>query len=254
MALSDYLRPDYPRTIVGQGGIRKVYLYRGPTSTLEPLIPLRNSAFEGSEVASTSFEPVGTSAYSDLIVETFIGENGEDTLITGQITDNQYPFFEIEWVQVEKSLRQHPAFAAFDETDWNELDQWEKETDTAARSAFQYYNRDSAGEVTGSIQTLGSGTDSQQTYAGLRLKGVEAFLDFAPVARKTSRYRGSTMPTAGDAGQKIVGDPFTGVPAGYEWLKTADRISKQGVATVEWLRQEEWTGARTILLDKDEIF
>jgi len=139
---------------------------------------------------------------------------------------------------------------------WTSIDQWEKETDITAKANFQYYNRNKDGEAVGSLQTLSTTNvpdKDMQDYAKLRLKGVEAFLDAAPVARKTRRFRGWNAPSTGDAGQKIGGDPFTGVPSGYEWLKTVDRSSKQGYGT-EWLQQEEWTGARLILLDKDSIY
>lgn len=29
---------------------------------------------------------------------------------------------------------------------------------------------------------------------------------------------------------------------------------ESGVRGIEWIRQEEWTGARKVLLDKDEVF
>lgn len=173
-----------------------------------------------------------------------------------EVTDGQYPFYEIEWTQQEKALKQHPAFADLTPAEWTAVDFWEKETDLAAKAAFQYYARNKDNEAIGAIQTLSttpSPDNSQQDYAKLRLFGVDSFLDFAPVARKSSRFRGWNAPETSDAGQKVGSDPFDGVPIGYLWLKSADRSSKQGAGS-EWMRQEEWLGARIILLDKDEIF
>jgi hypothetical protein len=46
---------------------------------------------------------------------------------------------------------------------------------------------------------------------------------------------------------------FPGKPIGYEWLKTADRSISQG-GRKRWQKIEEWTGAKKVLVDKDEIF
>lgn len=251
MALIDYIKHGYPKDGVDTAGQRKIYVMVGPTATLTPLRPALRSAFDGAPVDKTNIESLAKPTYCEMTVETFIPY----TQATAQITDNQYPYYEIDWIQVEKNLRQHPAFDALTAEDWVGLDQWEKETDTGARFAFQYYKRDNDGAVTGSVQTLtGSSTTGAQAYATLRLLGVESFLDFSPVARKTSKYQGNSAPATSDAGQKAGGDPFTGVPAAYEWLKTADRSSKQGTNSNDWIRQEEWTGARKILLDKDDLF
>jgi len=164
--------------------------------------------------------------------------------------EDEYPIYEISWSQLEKSLKQHPAFAAFTATQLSQLTLWDEEKNSAAKAAFQFYNKDENGAAVGAVQTLDS---DQQLYAKLRLYGVEAYLDFAPVARMTSKFRGNTTPSTGDAGQKEGGDPFTGVPSGYEWLKIGDSSTKQGAGS-DWLQVEEWQGSRKILIDKDELF
>lgn len=271
------LKADYPQLVNDETGVRRVYVYLAPLSSLT--VPGYKTIYEGHPVDRASMQTVDVSNWGELTIETLEKApqldddaqvtdtpEGSDGDITeppaptsgpaAQVENDQYPFYEIEWVQLEKALRQHPAFAEFTPTDWTAIDLWEKETDVAARAAFQYWNRDKEGLAVGDLQTLGASAEpdkSPQVYAKLRLLGVESFLEFAPVARKTSRYRGNSAPATDDAGTKVGSDPFDGVPADYEWLKTADRSSKQGFG-IEWLRQEEWTGAVTILLDKREVF
>lgn len=271
------LKADYPQQSVDLNGCSRMYLYLADTSLL--YLPSNGLIYLGHPIVNASIRNVDLTSLKELtittlqkaytvntdgsIVDTAEGTDGNflipfsnTTGAPSQVTDGQYPFYEIEWAALEKSLRQHPAFSTFTPTDWTGVELWEKETDTTARIAFQYWLRDKAGEAVGTIQTLSTSSlpdKSPQDYAKLRLLGVEAFQDAAPVARKSGRFRGWNAPVTGDAGQKVGSDPFTGVPSGYQWLKTVDRSSKQGFGT-EWIQQEEWTGARLILLDKDTIY
>ncbi|MBK8477801.1 MAG: hypothetical protein IPL39_16295 [Opitutaceae bacterium] len=222
MPLIDYLRPDYPTQTVDSGGIRRTYAMRGPTATLAPLVPGIGAAFEGNLVEATSSNKIGTSAFSDVIVSTM----QSFATATAEVTDDQYPFFEIDQVQIEKNLRQHPVFAGFQAGDWAAVTAWEAELEATAKSNFQFYFRTNEGQPTGSLLTLaGTETTGAKAFARLRLRGVESFLDFAPVVRRTTRYRGSAAPSSADAGQKSSAPPYA--PAGYEWLKTTDRVSNR---------------------------
>ena len=252
MPLIDYLRPDFPKVATDATGIRRTYLMRGPTATLQPLIPAINNTWsDGYKVTNTHREPIGTSSWSDVTVETL---QAFEQAVTTQETSQEYPFWEIDQVQIEKSLLQHPRFISFSTADWAAVTAWEGEMDNALKAAFQYYLRDKDGAPTGTVQALtGTTSAGQKAFANLRLLGVESFLDFAPVVRKTSKYFGDAAPNSADAGQKTADAP-TYAPSGYEWLKTADRVSKQGLRGNEWLRQEEWTGARKVLVDKDSLF
>lgn len=249
-ALIDFLRPDYPQLSRDATGVRRTYAFRGPTASIVPVLPVIGATWlDFYPVADVRHNPVGTSAWSDAIVETY----QVDAQSTAEKTDDQYPNFEIDQVQIEKPLRQHPGFINFAAADWQAVNAWDAETDHALRSNFQYYLRDKDGLAVGSVVTLtGTTATGQKAYAYLRLRGVESFLDFAPVVRRNSRYLGSSAPSAADAGQKTTAPAYA--PDGYEWLKTADRVSKSGARGIEWIRQEEWTGARKVLLDKDSLF
>lgn len=249
MALIDLLRPDYPKTQTDSTGVRRTYVMRGLKTVIDPLKVGIGSMFQGYPVDRTSEDAISTSGWIDYTVETYY----TFPQATSQVDDDQYPFYEIDQVQIEKSLKQHPAFASFVAADWQAVNAWDNEMDMALKAAYQYYLRDKENSPVGSVQTLtGTTTTGQKAYAALRLRGVESFLDFAPVVRRTTKYRGNSAPSSADAGQKTSAPSYA--PAGYEWLKTADRVSKQGVKSIEWIRQEEWTGARKVLLDKDEIF
>lgn len=249
-ALIDFLRPDYPQLSRDATGVRRIYAFRGLTASIVPALPAIGATWlDFHPVADVRHNPVGTSAWSDAIVETY----QVDAQSTTEKTDDQYPNFEIDQVQIEKPLRQHPGFINFAAADWQAVNAWDAETDHALRSNFQYYLRDKDGLAVGSVVTLtGTTATGQKAYAYLRLRGVESFLDFAPVVRRNSRYLGSSAPSAADAGQKTTAPAYA--PDGYEWLKTADRVSKSGARGIEWIRQEEWTGARKVLLDKDSLF
>lgn len=246
----DYLRPDYPQLVRDASGVRRVYALRGPTATITPLLPdIGDTWLDSNPVSSVGSSQIATSSFSDYTIETY----KIDTKATAEKTDEQYPFWEIDQVQVEKSLMQHPSFIGFSAADVAAVTAWDAEADQTLRANFQYWHRDKDGLADGSILTL-SGTMStgQKAYAYLRIRGVESFLDFAPVVRRNSRYIGSAAPDSSDAGQKTTAPSYA--PSGYEWLKTADRVSKSGARGVEWIRQEEWTGARKVLLDKDSLF
>lgn len=271
------LKADYPQLSTDVNGCVRTYLYLAVGTSL--YLPSNGMIYLGHPIQQAVLRNVDLTTWKELqittiqkaftvgadgsVVDTAEGTDGDFLIpfsntsgLPSEVADGQYPFFEIEWASLEKQLRQHPAWSTATPAMWTSIDQWEKETDITVKASFQYYNRNKDGDAVGSVQTL-STTNSpdkdMQDYAKLRLKGVEAFLDASPVARKTSRFRGWNAPATGDAGQKIGGDPFTGVPSGYEWLKTVDRSSKQGFGT-EWLQQQEWTGARLILLDKDSIY
>lgn len=271
------LKENYPQSTSSSEGCLRTYVYRAPTASL-PQISY-GIIYLGHPVQTSTKEQVGLSSLYELTIVTLQrtpaldgdgiiiddpeGDEGSIYIAPpvtvgppAEVVDGQYPFFEIEWAQTEKALKFHPAFASSTVAEWAAIDAWEKETELQQKAIFKFYYRDKENSTTGGLQTLGATglpDSSQQDYAKLRFFGVESFLDFAPVARKSSRFRGWNAPETSDAGQKVGSDPFTGVPSGYLWLKSADRSSKQGFGN-EWIRQEEWLGARIILLDKDEIF
>jgi hypothetical protein len=253
MALLDFLRPDYPTFETDTSGTRATWAVRGLAATINPLLPNIGDilAYGGFNyiIEKVSAGPLATSTYADYLIMGYYSPAKTEE----EVTDEQYPQFSIDYVQVEKALKQHPEFAAFTADDWVAVTTWDEETDSAAKADLQYYARDKDGKAIGSaIALTGTATTGQIGYATLRLKGVESFLDFAPEVTYTSKYFSTTPPSAADAGQKVTAPSYA--PSGYEWLKIMDRVTKTGTRSLAWIREEKWLGARKVLLDKDEIF
>lgn len=250
------LVPGSPEQVTDVSGDYVVYRYRGITATLVSNRPAYNAAWgASSEYAVRAVRGptrLERGTHSEMIVEVATLSVGGST----QVTNNEYPAYEIDYVTVENDLLAHPAFAGFSAAERHQCKQWREEVDDTARSAFQYWNRDKDGAVTGSIQTLGTGaspTKSQQDWAAMILQGIESYQDFNPVARKTSLYQGEAAPAVSDIGSKLGGSPFAGVPSGYEWLETGDAARKQG-GGFTWTRVQEWKGARKVKVDVDTIY
>lgn len=257
VSIADYLRPNYPVLTFDLAGNRYTHVYRGPTSELSASMPAAGDVWvSGYYVQSATISPLENTDQSELVVDSLV-EGSPGILTLGPVTNNEFPFYEIEWLSYERSLRAHPAFSGFTLTVWQGIDAWIAEEDTVARSQYAYWPRDKDGTTTVAAAVTLSEDDmpggSPVDFATLYSQGVESYTDYLPVARKTSLYFSSTKPPSAAIGQKIVGDPFTGVPSGYEWQTTGDRASKQGRG-FNWTRVEEWTGAKTIVVDSDEIF
>lgn len=253
MAFLDHLRPDYPRFAEDTSGIRAVWVLRGTTAELAAVLPAVSTTFSYNGlpyvIEKLAQDQIATSTIYEATLEGYYSK----AVTEDEVVDEQYPFYAIDYVQVEKSLKQHPDFSAFTADDWAAVNAWDDELDTTVKADLQYYVRDQDGSATGSpIALTGTSTTGQIAYATLRLKGVESFLDYAPEVTLTTKYFSTTPPSAEDAGQKTSAPSYA--PSGYEWLKVMDRVQKQGVRSIVWLREEKWLGARKVLLDKDEIF
>lgn len=126
--------------------------------------------------------------------------------------------WEVNWQQIEKPLLSHP-----DVSDPDAIAKWKELPDRADK-----------------VDTL---SEPSRKWARKILKGVESYLIFAPVAKRTDIYP-PIMPTTGRCGLR--GDPAgaPSIPDGYEWLKTADGAVQQDdgryVRTQEWTGSDEW--------------
>lgn len=128
---------------------------------------------------------------------------------------------EIEWVQLEKSITEHPYFT-------NAL---------TADAINQIVTAAEAGDPLPAFGGGGGQTEATGLYNRLR-QGVDSYLVFSPVVRKTTPL--TDKPTGQSAGSREA-PPET--PSGtWEYLKTADRSVSPGQDS-KWERVEEWTGA-----------
>jgi hypothetical protein len=249
--------PGSPEISDSSSGRGFRYTFRDDYGTLEANRPSIGEDWGGGFVTAAILRQLGRSDIGEMIVETISPDVTTSVIGSSQIINDEFPLLEIDNESVQKSLRSHPCFNWFDEEAWQAIDDWMNETDSAQRKAFKYFERDREGAPVGSVKTLsasaGSGQKSQQVFAALTQKGITDYLDYAVIARKTSLYIGSTPPVVDLIGQKISGDPFSGVPSGLEWICRGDRVTKQGRGFF-WTRVQEWVGVLEVAVDRDDIF
>jgi hypothetical protein len=128
------------------------------------------------------------------------------------------PTIEVEWVELRKKLEENAHFSGLSATDFANARKWADDPDNYTGPSF------------------GEGT-ALSKFATLLAKGVTEFSIAVPVVRKTTNS--ATSLTTGGAWFRSTPNPT--VP-GWEFLKTADRVSKQGK---KYQRTEEWTGAKS---------
>jgi hypothetical protein len=250
--LAPYLRPGRPEESANESSIGSTYEYRGDTTTINTNKPGVGDTWADGRpvVAARVFEISGASAKSDLVVVTGAPVGG-GTLGTPVVERTEY---ELEWRPVTKPLEVHPAFItggtyALDETARKHIFGWKAEVDPALRSQRKYKPLDSAG-TPGSTVTI---SGNALVYIKLYEIGVEEFIDYMPVWRKRSIYKGDGQPTTGAIGVKTTTPSGSGYPSGYEWVKSKDSALRMG-SQARWRRDEEWEGAITVYVDKGSIY
>ncbi len=140
---------------------------------------------------------------------------------------------EIESAQIEKPIATHPLVSPFAD----KLALW-REGEAARRTQYAYTDSD------GEEKSLGEG--DERDAADLILRGVETYLVFAPVVRRTTRRYDTESPFT-DVGQMCgrVDEPpaeaLSLIPGDWKFLKTGDRMLRPASGPIE--RHEEWTGA-----------
>lgn len=206
------------RTIVKQG------LY----ADLKGKVPAKGSTYDGLTVVSAELSP----AKGGMATLTVTGTDESAARYTGQNNDPGV-CYEVEMAQIEKPILCHRRFTPYAE----QLAAWNA-ADPALRAEFKY--KDAAGDE----QILGG---VALEAAKLILRGVESYLVFSPVARKTTNSSKSAVKAFGAIGGRCgrIDSPpakLRSMVAGdWEWLKTADRAVETGGGGSQ--RIEEWTAA-----------
>lgn len=250
----DLRRPGFPKFDNSEGSFRTSIEYVGNFDDLfreAPNVGESWGDYQGT-VATSRLEPIEGTNYAILTVDCEAKfEPGDGTGYDEGV--EQETKWEVDWVMFTRSWYEHPEFRvggagtyALTEMDVYEIGMWETEEDVFLKE--QYSFRPPLG---GETQTL---SNNAKMFVQSILLGIPEWEDFSPVARKTTTYsRGN--PGQSSAGQKEDPEDFTGRPTGYEWRKTADRaVQAAGGGTTKWDRVEEWTGAKKVLYDRDEVF
>ena len=167
---------------------------------------------------------------------------------SSSVVDMPEEKFEVDWVEVQRPLITNPCFAAdgsypLTMDDKIAIEKWEDCPDADIKADYGYYTNNDTREPDGGIQL----SDNAKVYVDKRLKGVDSWVEYMPVCRKTSLT--VAKPSESAAGFINEPDGFgSALPSGFEWLKTSDRSLRTGTHG-KWERSEEWTGA--IYVDHD---
>ena len=199
--------------------------WNGDYASLKSMQPKPGQSLDGGTVRSSVLRRL----HGGLgLLEYTVGANGGVDQIPGA-TDQ----LEIEMAQTERPITALSEFSGYADV----LELWRNAPDEL-RVDFKFESVSNGGEV--EIKSLRDDYPTAFKAAQLILKGIESVLCFHPVVTLTTEH--DTRPS--DYGRSIgkrQAPPVSGYPGGYEWLKTADRLSRNTDDT--WTRVQQWTGA-----------
>jgi hypothetical protein len=272
--------PDSPRYSHDATRMRVTRIYEGPYDVCASNQPLQSSAFVDFPPAVLVVDvklikKPGGIGRIEVTAET---QGPSDT-------NPAQPTYEVEWVEVDRPLIMHPRYwdgSTSDTTpagarplallDKSMLEKWEQEDDPNLKSHFIYKvvvdpnNSGTSGalapitsytapdgtvfssptSIAGNNYNLFLLSTQAQDYAGKRLKGIESYRLWAPVARQTIET--TTLPDVNSCG--VIENPPSelGAPSGYSYQRSAQRATKTG-RYGKWQQQQEWQGAESIDTD-----
>lgn len=252
-AVASYMRPGFPRENRTDSSTGNSYFYRGPTATLAANVPDVGEAWaDGRRVSFVEyFEISDASGLSEMVVVT----QTTSTIVDLGTPEVEETLYELDWRPVVKPLEVHPDFVtggtyALDATARKHIIGWRAELSPDLRSQRKYRMLDSEGVPDASETTI---SGNALAFIKMLEVGVEEWIDYMPVWRKRSIYRGSVAPSTSSIGIKTATPSGSGYPSGYEWVKSRDRAERIGNKT-RWVRDEEWEGAITVYADKVDVF
>jgi hypothetical protein len=114
-----------------------------------------------------------------------------------------------------------------------DVERWRDEPNPELKAVFKYETLAGEKELEGLALAI----------AQKMIKGVESYREWHTVCRITGIL--SSLVQVQKCGVWKTSSPFSGTPAGYKWMKTADRRLRNK-RTGFWERSEEWTGYKTI--------
>lgn len=251
-------RPGYPKTSATANGTTTEIEYVGDYSTLYSAATIGEAwgEYEGYVTAAT-IEPIEKTDHGILTVsmERKFDASEYPEGDTGTLTETNY---EIDWVDVQRSLYEHPVFRvggggtyALTNEDVANLKNWEKMPDPTYKKDYIFaLNPDKWQGSSEGTATLS--TNAQALAKGLE-QGIEYWVDKAPVARRNETYVNGPPPETSAGAKEDLPEGFPNPPTTYEWLRSADRSSKRGDSN-KWNRDSEWIGAKKVLIDKSAIY
>lgn len=246
-SIIDYKRPGYPKTQNSEKSYRTLIEYIGPHDLLSSAEPASNDQWGDypGKVASTNLSPIEGTEHATLQVTTEYFYDNED----GQPGEADSVTLEVDWVVLQRSMYEHPAFAPgeggqfeLNGGDLVDIASWEREEDRTLKTLYQYLDGTDVVELSLNARMFARGIELAQ----------DVWEDYVPVIRRTTNYSNGN-PANSTAGEKGGEPSFAGKPRGYEWRKSADRgVNDRG--QTRWSRQEEWIGAKKVLSDKKRVY
>lgn len=215
----------------------------------------------------------GTAIVERVHVRRMSGNRGLMTVVSQDITYNEwaattggtYATVEVEQTQEQRSIEAHPRYTEGNDLEGNSIAaldpanleakhfalirQYFDTSDQTAREAIFKADPDTGAET-------GSLTDFPLAVELLKkkLEGVDSFLHFNAVVRRTTHVRKQTQ--SGDKGKIFTRSAVrtacdlsdSECPKDPYWIKTADRCTRTG-RYGNWELFEEWTGFATVDTD-----
>jgi len=246
-------RPGFPKEGASAVGRETIIEYVGDESTLRTNSPAVGATWGdyGGRVDAVDIDPIEGTVKGILTVRMLL-RFGEANYPSGTTGNEQQTIHEIDWVDVQNSIFQHKVFRtggtyALDDDDLIQIRRWEEMPDTALRADWKFYVDDTNTD-TGTLSA-----NAQACAKGILL-GIEYYNEKAPVLRKSTFYLNGPPPQSGGGVKESPGSfPQISGLTGYEWLRSADRSLQTGTEK-EWRRDQEWLGARKILIDAENIY
>ncbi len=243
-----YKKPGFPKEEITEKEYSTRIEYIGPQDDLEAASAGLGESWGSypGVISTANIDSVEGSTYATLTV---VVTQKTDLASDSTVGEKERETYEIEWVSINRPLAEHPEFYnILTAQDLTDIDFWKNEQDPTLKAVYKYDAR-IVSEGISDETTLDA---LAQKYAKGVLLQSEEWEDFSPVVRKTSFYVNGPPPDS-SAGQKEDPIGIPNVPTGYEWRKSADRsLNTEGQN--RWQKIEEWTGAKKVLIDKDEIF
>ena len=247
-------RSGFPKEFIGSDGKRTVIEYVGPESDLRSAGVITGQTWGDYDgvVEDADLDPIeGTTPTHAILTVRMIFKWGE-AQYGSENGDEQQTIHEIDWVDVQRSIYEHPKFNGgtynLSDEDLVQLRAWEDMLNPTLKAQWKFYSGDPA---QGDTTTGTLSTNAQKAAKGVLL-GIEYYVQKAPVLRKSTYYKNGLPPNNG-GGDKEDPGAFPGKPSGYEWIRTADRSMQVG-SEKEWRRDQEWTGAKKVLIDASDIY
>lgn len=231
-------QPDSPEYDLTDGVNTCTRIYGGPFDKLLAAAPDRGGPMTGMDprylVERVNIKPKKGARMALMIVTLKFDFGGvsDPSVNAGQWVE------EVEWIEVDVPLIRNRRYRSGG-------DMALVDDDIADIATWERLGRPKLSEMTPDRTTSSGGLSAAATdYIKKMLNGEESFRSYYPVARRTRTVRGAKSERCG-----LIEDcPVNAKPDGYDWIKSADRITKTG-RNGKWVQYQEWSGFDAIDTD-----